>query len=172
DEVAEPGPELPAEDLASAGRVADEQVDLGGTEEALVDDHVLLVVEADVAERDLAELPHRVGLAGGDDEVARLVLLEHPPHGLDVVPREAPVALGVEVAEAQLLGHAEADLGDGVGDLAGHELEAPARALVVEEDAGAGVEVVALPVVDRDPVAVELGDAVGAARVEWRALAL
>ena len=50
--------------------------------------------------------------------------------------------------------------------LAGDELEAPAGRLVVEEDARGGVEVVALAVVDGDPVAVDLGHPVGAAGVE------
>ena len=43
--------------------------------------------------------------------------------------------------------------------------------LVVEEDPRAGEHVVALAVVDRDVVAVDLGHAVGAARVERRRLA-
>ena len=46
------------------------------------------------------------------------------------------------------------------------------RDLVVEEDAGAGEEAVALAVVDGDEVAVDLGDAVGAARIERRLLVL
>ena len=41
-------------------------------------------------------------------------------------------------------------------------------ALVVEQDAATAEHVVALAVVDRDPVAVDLGHAVGAARVERR----
>ena len=67
-----------------------------------------------MAERDLAELAHRVGLAGRDDVVVGLVLLQHQPHGLDVVAGEAPVALGVEVAEPQLVGQAELDPGHAV----------------------------------------------------------
>ena len=43
---------------------------------------------------------------------------------------------------------------------------------MVEEDAAGGVEAVALAVVDGDPVAVELGHAVGAPRVERRRLLL
>ena len=43
----------------------------------------------------------RVLLAGGDDEVLRLVLLQHQPLRLDVVAGMAPVAQGVEVAEVQ-----------------------------------------------------------------------
>ena len=44
-----------------------------------------------------------------------------------------------------------------VGDLAGDELDAPARRFVVEQNPAHRVEVVGLPVVDRDPVAIDLG---------------
>ena len=64
------------------------------------------------------------------------------------------------------------DPGHPVGHLAGDELEAAPGRLVVEEDPRRGVEVVALAVVDGDPVAVDLGHPVGAARVEGRRLEL
>ncbi len=113
-----------------------------------------------------------MALPGGDDVVLGLVLLEHQPHGLDVVAGEAPVALGVEVAQVELVLEAELDAGGGPGDLAGDEgLAAPGR-LVVEEDAVAGVEPVGLPVVDRLPEGVHLGDSVGAAGVERGGLGL
>ena len=66
----------------------------------------------------------------------------------------------------------ELDARDGVGDLARHELEAAPRALVVEQDAGDGVEPEALAVVHRDPVPVHLRHAVRAPRIEGRRLAL
>ena len=56
-------------------------------------------VEPSPGERDLAQLAHAVRLAGRDHVVVGLVLLEHQPHRLDVVAGEAPVALGVEVAQ-------------------------------------------------------------------------
>ncbi len=57
-------------------------------------------------------------------------------------------------------------------DLAGHELQPAAGALVVEQDPRAREQVVALAVVDRDEVAVGLGHPVGAARVEGGGLGL
>ena len=74
------------------GRVADEQVDLGRAVEALVLHHVVVPVETDATERDLAQLADRVRLAARHDVVAGLVELQHLPHRLDVVAREAPVA--------------------------------------------------------------------------------
>jgi len=57
-------------------------------------------------------------------------------------------------------------------DLAGDEGLAAHGRLMVEENSVAGVDAVGLAVVDDDPVAVELGDAVGRARVERGGLAL
>ena len=106
-------------------RVADEQIDLGRTEEARILLHVLLpVVEAGLFERRLDELAHLVRLAGGDDVVVGLVLLQHQPHRLDVVAGVAPVALGLEVAEHEVFLQPELDASDGVGDLAADELDA------------------------------------------------
>ncbi len=111
-------------------------------------------------------------LAGGDDVVLRLLLLEHEPLHLDVVAGVAPVALGVEVAEVEILLQADLDAGEAAGDLAGDEGLAAQGRLVIEEDAVAGVDAVGLAIVDADPVGVHLGDGVGRARVEGRGLLL
>ncbi len=83
----------PAQHLARLGRLADQQVDLGRAQEALVDDDVLLPVEPGRLEGQPAQLAHLVGLPGRDDVVAGRVLLEHEPHGAHVVGGVAPVAL-------------------------------------------------------------------------------
>ena len=127
---------------------------------------------ADLGEGGLHELAHRVLRARGDHVVAGLLLLQHQVHGSHVVTGMAPVAPRVEVADPQRVLQAEGDARDGAGDLARDEGLAADRALVVEEDAVGGVHAVRLAVVDRDPVAVELGGAVRAARVEGRGLAL
>ena len=81
------------------------------------------------ANDDVEQLADRVRLAGRDHVVVGLVLLQHHPHGLDVVARVAPVARRVEVAERDAVLEPELDARDRVGDLAGHELEAALRAL-------------------------------------------
>ena len=48
-------------------------------------------------------------LARRDDEIVGLVLLQHEPHRPDVVPGEAPVPLGVEIAEPHLAPEADRD---------------------------------------------------------------
>ncbi len=84
----------------------------------------------------------------------------------------APVAQRVEVAEVQAVLQAKRDAGQRARDLARDEGLAAQRRLVVEQDAVAGVHAVRLAVVDGDPVGVELGHRVRAARVERRRLAL
>jgi hypothetical protein len=129
-------------------------------------------VETGVTEGDLAQLADRVRPAAGHDEVPRVVELEHAPHRLDVVGGAAPVAAGVEVAESQLVVEPELDAGDAVAHLAFDELESPAGRAVVEQDPRGGEHVVALAVVDRDPVCVDLGHAVGRAGMERCAFGL
>ena len=169
--------------------IALQQIDLGRPEIARVDPHQLgpgAGAEADLVEpaaapddlalgageRQLDQLAHAVRLAGRQHVVVRRVLLQDPPHALDVVAGMAPVAPGIEVAEVQPLLQPERDRRDRARDLAGDEGLAAQRALVVEQDAVRGVIAVGLAVVDRDPVRVELGDRIGAARVERRGLAL
>jgi GDPmannose 4,6-dehydratase len=161
DELGEGDRRRPAEPVLRLRRVTDELLHLGGPHEARVLRDVLRpVVDADVGEREVEEVADGVGLAGGDDVVVGLVLLQHAPHRLDVVAGVAPVAARVDVAERQLVLQAVVDARHGPTDLARDELLAASRRLVVEEDARAGVQPVGLAVVDRDPVPVDLRDAV------------
>ena len=84
--------------------VADERVDLGGAQVAVVELHVVFPVEADVHRRTSSrksrtEIPD----AGCQHVVVRLVRLQHAPHALDVLGGVAPVANGVEVAKPKFV---------------------------------------------------------------------
>src|SRR5919106_2167305 len=125
---------LPTELLPRLGGVADQMLDLGRTQEAGIDPDVPIGIQPDVVEGDPHELANRVRLAGGDHEVIRLVLLEHEPHGLDVVLGVAPIALRIEAAEGNLLLEPELDGGRAMSDLTGDELE-PAPFRVVDDHA-------------------------------------
>ena len=127
---------------------------------------------ADFGKRQFDELAHRTGLAGRQHEIVGRVRLQYPVHALDIIPRMAPVALGFEVAEIERLFQAGLDAGDAARDLARHKRLAADRALMVEQDAVGGKHAVGLAVVHRDPVAVELGDAVRRARIERRGFLL
>src|SRR5262245_1466708 len=171
-ERGEPDLRPPAEHALRLARVPDQVVDLGRTEQLRIEADVIPPPEPDGIERDLYEILDRVRRPGGDHVVVGRRLLEHPPHRLDVVPREAPVAPGLEVPETQFPGEPDLDGGYAVRDLARHELEAAPRALVIEEDARAREQAVALAVIDGDVVTVDLGHAVRAARIERRRLRL
>lgn len=111
-------------------------------------------------------------LIGGDHIVLGLVLLQHEPHGLNVVASVTPVTFRVEITQRDRLLLAEMNLGNAASDLARHEIATTARRLVVEQDAIHGEHIVGLAVVDDDPVGVEFGRAVGRTRVEGRLLCL
>src|ERR1035438_10497511 len=102
-----------------------------------------------------------MGFTGTDYVVVRRILLEHEPHGADIVGSIAPIAPGFEVAEVELVLDTVLDLGDGAGNLAGDEGLAAARGLVVEENAAVGVEAVALAVIDGEGMGEELGAGIG-----------
>src|SRR5262245_39442176 len=125
-----------------------------------------------MAEGQFAKLPYRVGLAAGNHIVVRPLLLEHQPHSLDIVAGEAPIALSLQVAEPQLLLQPKLDARHTVTNLALDEFDPASRTTVIEENPRRRMHPIALAVVDRDPVTVDLGDAIGRAWVERRALAL
>jgi len=172
DELAESDLRGPPELRPGLGRVGPELRDLRRTEEPRVDLDVFTPVEADVIEGLRDELVDRVGLPRPDDVVVGGLLLEHQPHGLDVLGGVAPVPLGVEVSDVELFRFIRQDQRDRLGDLAGDEVLAAPRGLVVEEDPVRGKEVVALAVVPDHPVGVDLGHGVGAPGLERRRLAL
>ena len=66
-------------------------------------------------------------LAGGDDKILGLVLLQHQPLHAHVVAGVAPVAAGVHVAQVQAALQPLGDVGQAAGDLAGDKGLAPAR---------------------------------------------
>src|SRR5215475_8322275 len=111
-------------------------------------------------------------LARRDDVIVWLVLLQHQPHGLCVILRVSPIAPGVEVAEVKLILQTELDRRGGARDLSRYESLSAAFALMVEQYAVAGEQPVAFAIINRDPVGVELGDAVRAARVKRGRFAL
>ena len=70
-------------------------------------DDMVLEVQIGVAEGETAELPDRRGPAGGHHVVVRGVLLQHQPHGADIILGVPPVAAGIEITEFKRLGQAQ-----------------------------------------------------------------
>ena len=129
-------------------------------------------LDAGIVEGQLAELPHAMLLAGGNDKILRLVVLQDQPHALDIILGVAPVPQAGQVAQIQLVLLALGNAGRRQRDLAGDEGLAPALGLVVEQNAGAGKHAVGFPVLLGDPEAVLLGHRVGAVGVEGGVLVL
>ena len=111
-------------------------------------------------------------LAGGDDEVLRLLLLQNQPHALDVILGIAPVPEGIHVAQLQMILKALGDPPGGQGDLPGDEVLAPTLGFMVKEDAVDGEHAVGLPVFLHHPEAVLLGNGVGRIGMEGGGLPL
>ena len=84
----------------------------------------------------------------------------------------APVALRIEIAEVELFLAPQAYGGGGASDLAGDERLAAQRAFMVEQDPVGGVHSIGLPVIDHDPVGIELRGGIGRSRIERSAFAL
>src|SRR5450631_2646199 len=111
---------------------------------------------------ELKKVAYGVRGAGRNDEVRGLVVLQHPPHGLNILRRISPVAGSVDIAHVEGVIMARFDAGDAAGDLACHESLSAPRALVVEEDPVDSEHAVGLAVVARHPVAVDLRRAIRA----------
>src|SRR5216684_3608385 len=125
----------PAESALRFRGVAEEKIDLRRTDIARVDldEHAAaaafetlllesgaapLEIDAGTSKRQRTKVAHRVLLPGGDDEVFRLVLLQHEPHGLDVILCIAPVASRIQIAEVEAILLTVFDLADGARHLA------------------------------------------------------
>ncbi len=90
---------------------------------------------ADFGKRQFDEFAHRAGLAGRQHEIVGRIRLQDLVHALDIIPRMAPVALGLEIAEIERILETGLDAGDAARDLARHEGLAADRALMIEQDA-------------------------------------
>ena len=126
-------------------------------------------IEIEGAARFIEKFADRVGFAGGNNKIARLGVLQHHPHGFDVVAGETPVAFGVEISEKEFVLQAQLDAGERAGDLASDEGFAAARRFVVEQNAVGDVQVVGFAIVDGLPVGRHFGDGIGAAGIEGSA---
>ena len=183
DELGETRPRRPAQFFPRLARIAEKMPNLQRPEIARIDfdQTVLRTGEvapffearsapfdplADMGESELDEFAHTVRLTGRQDEVVGLLGLKDPPHALDIVLGVSPITKRVEIADIDTILHVELDGSNRSGDLAGDEGLAANGALVIEQDAIAGEQTIAFPIVSRDPVGVELGRGVGALRQE------
>src|SRR5690606_28921182 len=126
DEIGECHLAFPTELGARLRRISQKFVDLGWPEIARIDtnditprpriesdfmDALPLPYDfpADAFEDALHKLPHGVHLAGRENIIVGLLLLQDEPHPFDKIPRVAPVPPGIEVAEIQPILHPPVD---------------------------------------------------------------
>ena len=89
----------PTELLPGLRSVAQKNVNLRGSVIARIDFNILLPVEIHIAKCFAEKVSHGICLAGRDDVIVRLVLLQHEPHGFHVIYGVAPVSLRVQISE-------------------------------------------------------------------------
>src|SRR5213082_2400380 len=90
---------LPIQNLLRLGGVTDKQVYFGGPLVPIVVLDIISPIKIDPAKRRLTNLTHGMRFVRGQDKIIALVLLEHPPHSLDVLRSVTPVALCLQIAE-------------------------------------------------------------------------
>ena len=101
--------------------------------------------------------------------VISTVLLHHKPHAFHVFRSESPVPLRVKVPKVQVLVLFRQESCNAPGDLTGHECFTPAWGFMVEQDPVAGKHLVAIAVIFRHPVGIQLGAGV---RTPWLEMCL
>src|SRR5580658_2640942 len=118
-------------------------------------------------EGQVTDLPYRVCFAGGDDIIVGRSMLERQPHRLHIVACEAPIAPGVKISKDEPVGQPQLNHRHSVRYLAGDEVHATSRALMVVQNAGTCKQPSLLTVNGSDPVAESLGYAVRITRLKW-----
>src|SRR5258707_15842090 len=84
-QLLEPNLWLPTQKLAGLAGVAAQIINLSRTDQFRVDFHVLFPVQPGAGKCSLQKFLNTVGLARGNNEIVGLGLLQHEPHGADVV---------------------------------------------------------------------------------------
>ena len=107
-----------------------------------------------------------MALPGCNNEIARLVLLKHQPHRVNVFWRPAPVALNLDIAQPQQLLISSRDPARRLDNFSSYEPRGTKRRFVVEKNPGTRKQIVGFPVICDLPKRRSLGDSVGASRAE------
>lgn len=100
-EVAEGYSRVPAKTFARLRRVRDEDIDFERAKMALGGFEMPAPIQTRISESLLDEFLNGVRLAGAEDEVIGLILLEDAPNGLDVFGGVTPIAVSIEIPKVQ-----------------------------------------------------------------------
>ena len=109
---------------------------------------------------------------GGNNEVLRLVMLQHQPHAFHIVLRIAPVSLGIQIAQIEFILDTAGDSAGCQCDLTGNESLSPALGFMVEQNAVDCEHIIRFSVFLHDPEAVLFCHRIGAVGMERGVLIL
>src|SRR5439155_22556502 len=104
-------------------RLGQEQVHLGRAVKLRIDYDVLFPIELNMIEGDAHEILDAMSLADADHIIVGVILLQHEPHGPDVIAGKPPVALRLQVAQPHLVIETQLDARDPMSNLASYELQ-------------------------------------------------
>src|SRR5207245_6363627 len=154
------------------GRIPHQSLNVSGSKELGVYFDPVSVIKANVPKSDFTKLAHGMTFSGRDYIVVGPGLLEHHPHGLDILAGMAPISLCVKVTQAEFLGRSEFDFGHLRSNFPSNELDAPTTRLVIKEDSTAGKHIVSLAVILPKQETGYLGDCVSRTWMERSKLVL
>ena len=91
----------PSPDQNSPGlrRIRKQGVNLSGTDKSGIYAYVFLPVQLNMLKGNLHQITNRVHPTGPNDVILGVVLLQHKPHGFDIVSRISPISLRVKIAK-------------------------------------------------------------------------
>src|SRR5438132_14199234 len=111
-------------------------------------------------------------LARGNDKIFRLLLLKQQMHCAHVILGVSPIALGFQIAKAQLCLLPVLYARYCRTDFARNKLKAAARTFMIEKDAADTIHAVSFPIVARQIKSRNLTDAIRRARMKRRGFLL
>ena len=116
---------FPTELVFCFGGIAQELLHFRWSEVTGINLNKVGVVQPDVFEGQLAEAPNRNHFSGRNHVIVWFVLLQHAPHGFDIITSKSPVSLRIEVAKEQFVLEAEFDPAHCPGDFSCDKRFAP-----------------------------------------------
>ena len=117
-------------------------------------------------ESEPAEFANTCAAAGRNYVVSGCILLQHQPHGFNVIGSIAPVALRFQIAQPQLALQTKLYPRYAVADLPRDKFNPTQWRFVIEQNSAARKCVKALAIVHGHPVGIEFGHAVRASRIK------
>src|ERR1019366_3547922 len=122
-------------------------IGFGRAEVPRIDLDELMPVKMCVRECKIEEFSNAMSLTSADDVIIGDILLEHHPHGTDIIRRVAPVPARLHVSNVELVLQSELDVRNRAGDLPRHESLAATWRLMVEQNPAGRMKAVTFAIV-------------------------